>query len=284
MNKTWKKWVLFPLILLALSGGLLLARQAYRSVLILREVVVVDGGTKHLSEEAIIKLSGVRLGQSLIRLRLSRLEENLHRFGWVKEVSLIKRYPNRLYIKVTEHKPIAMIYMEDWFYVNRDGKIFKKIAPTDSRDYPIITGLTREQIETKWEMLESLVGFLKSYKKNPVSAHHSLSEINWDPVQGLVVYTYQPTFSVIFGHESYREKLVQWEKIAGALKKRGIQPRTVDLTYGEKVYVKTNSARTELVPVPQRLVQPDSMEYGHLCRINSALKSAPINERGKFHA
>lgn len=224
------------LILLVLGG-----RQASRNFFTLREVVIREA-TPHLTEEEILKLSGIQLGANLLTLRLSGIEENLHRFSWIKEVSLLKRYPGRLYIEVKEQEPVALVFFGNWFYVSPEGTIFKKLTSEDFTNYPVLTGLEPNGSE----LLNQAVSFLTDYQKTTASRTFGISELHWDPSEGFSVYTLRPSFRILFGQENLNKRLAQWEKVGATLSRRGEnRPQFVDMTYNKRVFVKTRTTQTE---------------------------------------
>lgn len=71
----------------------------------LREVVIT--GNQHAAAVELVSLSGLQRGQSLLTLSLGRVSSNLLRHPWIKSVSLERRLPHRLIIRVREREEVA---------------------------------------------------------------------------------------------------------------------------------------------------------------------------------
>ena len=126
---------------------------------------------KHISEFDLIRLSGVKKGDNIVRLSLAKVRQNLLRYPWIREVRLSRRIPARLLVWVEEQEPVALLEYAgtasntantastELYLVNAEGIAFKKVEPGDSKDLPILTGLVQEEIASR---LPSLVDLLKS--------------------------------------------------------------------------------------------------------------------------
>ncbi|MDO8461981.1 MAG: FtsQ-type POTRA domain-containing protein [Deltaproteobacteria bacterium] len=228
-------------LLIALSLLLFVGRKSFRILFTLREVVIASP-TAHLTEAEIIRLSGVEMESNLLTLPLSQLEKNLRRFSWVQDVSLLKRYPGRLYIEVKEQQPLAIIQIDHWYYLNKNGEIFRQLTADDSHDFPILTGVSEKPAS-----LHQAVSFIEQYQKAGPSSFFGISELHWDNKQGFSVQTLRPAFRILFGKEKLADRLKKWESVGQSLialsgKK---QPLRVDLTYEKRVFVKVKPIKPE---------------------------------------
>ena len=95
----------------------------------IKSVTIV--GARDLTEQKILKTGGIDPTKSLLFLDVAKLRERLKLLPLVKEVSVSKLYPHRLFIDIQERKPIAL-----W---QKDGQV-KVIAsdgmPIDKLDEP----------------------------------------------------------------------------------------------------------------------------------------------------
>ncbi len=100
----------------------------------IKSVAIV--GAKDLTEQKILDVAGVGPTKSLLFLDVTKLRERLKALPIVKEVSVSKLYPHRLFIDIQERKPIAL-----W---QKDGQV-KVIAadgmPIDKLDDPSFLSL-----------------------------------------------------------------------------------------------------------------------------------------------
>lgn len=206
------------------------------SFLRVQEIVVLSP-LKHLSEFDLVRLSQVQKGDPLLRLSLSKMRSTILRYPWIREVHLSKRFPGRLLIEVVEEEAVALLALEglEGFYlVNRDGKVFKKMGAQDPKNFPIVTGLSQEDLTPLKEVL-SLAHF---FEVNKPVGDAGLSEIHWKGEEGVSVFTADPCVRIDLGARPWEGKLsrlsVAWESIMSATKK----PKVVDLSLRKRIIVK----------------------------------------------
>ncbi len=128
----------------ALSIGLW---QAWRwatvsPVFALREIHFT--GLVHSSEGELTRKSGLLLGDNLFRADLPRAARALESQPWVAAVRIERRLPGALEITVEEHHPAALVQAGALYVLDDEGRLFKRAAPDDGLDLPIITGFSRE--------------------------------------------------------------------------------------------------------------------------------------------
>lgn len=213
--------------------------------------VMVSKPTSHLSEMDIVKLAGVKKGSPLLTLSLEKVRERILRYPWVHEVSLSKSIPGRLVIDVQEQAPVALLEMvsdsenETGLYlVNKEGKIFKKLEAGDSKDFPLLTGLDKEEIRNQ---LKSYVRVLSWFDREEFK-DLGVSELSWHEGE-LTLFTKDPCVQISFGKdgtgeltvwESRMQRLIDaWPQIYLASK----SPRAIDLTLERRLVVKNEIGR-----------------------------------------
>lgn len=222
--KRW--WVVGGVILLSLLA-FLFSLSPFR----LKEVVVVTPST-HLSEVELVRLTGVKRGDSLPLLSLRRVRENLLQFPWIEEVALAKAYPGRLIVSVQEQEPVALIKLDGLYLVNRHGLLFKKVTANDPRNLPVITGLSPP---AKHRLLP-LLALITRFQGEASLQKLGLSEIHWEE-KGVSLFTLKPVIRVLLGKDQWDrrlEKLVQILPEVG----EGKAPLSIDLTYEKRIFVK----------------------------------------------
>lgn len=234
------KIILGSSLLASLIAGLILLAHFGPSLFAIRELVVSGGSTVHLSQQEIVKLSGVRVGENLFSLNLKQVEKNLRRFSWVKEATLIKQYPHRLFIKLNEYQPVAIIQLDDWYYIDAWGEIFKKVEARDSRNFPVITGIDEKDPSRLAHYRESLK-LLYAFRTVDAATQFGVSEIHWEEAEGYMIYTLAPSFQIKFGQDNLAKRLLRWKEIGTVLTSQFSHVKKmlhVDMTYETKVYVK----------------------------------------------
>ncbi len=231
---------------LAAVGVLVMTRPP--SFLRVREVVVMTP-LKHLTEFDLIRLSEVKKGDNIVRLRLAKVRENLLRYPWIKEVRLSKRVPARLFVWVEEQDPVALLELPDatsastsdssWYFVNRRGEVFKKVEKDDPRDCPILTGLAPEEIPSR---LPQMLSLLKSVEDSEFVSSLGVSEIHWGGREGLSLFTKEPCIKLQFGGleggEVWAERLKRVSEAWGMIRSTAKKPKAIDLSLERRIVVK----------------------------------------------
>jgi cell division protein FtsQ len=103
------------------------------------EKVVIRGVEDGLKRE-LLDMSGLHADMSLLSINTRDLKEKLEKHPWIQSVQVNKRYPHALEIQAVREEPWAVVSMGELFYMNRQGKIFKRVGTSEDLDYPVITG------------------------------------------------------------------------------------------------------------------------------------------------
>lgn len=89
--------------------------------------------------------------QSIWQVDTAALEARLRAVPWVRQASVRRVFPDRLIVRVREHRPVAILATGEpargFYYVARDGRIFAPVGTHDGRDLPYLTGLGREELD-----------------------------------------------------------------------------------------------------------------------------------------
>lgn len=141
------------------------------------EEVDIRGVDPKLREE-IIREYGLDANQSLLGLHLEELRQKMEMHPWIRSVRLERRLPRTLLVEIEKEVPTALARLDDLYYVNRWGEIFKQATATDDMDLPVITGISMEDPHLGADLKKAVeaVGVL-SCEEEPWSAS-DLSEIH----------------------------------------------------------------------------------------------------------
>ncbi|HSN02855.1 MAG TPA: FtsQ-type POTRA domain-containing protein [Acidimicrobiales bacterium] len=67
-------------------------------------------GLRHESASAVLAASGLAADPPIIDVSASAIDARLHQFPWVQSVAVIKHWPNRVVVRVTERTAVAVAY------------------------------------------------------------------------------------------------------------------------------------------------------------------------------
>jgi cell division protein FtsQ len=90
-----------------------------RSGLVLADIQIE--GRVETSLDAVMKVLQARRGMPLLALSPSDLKARLETLPWVKSAAVERRLPNRLYLQLTEHQPLALWQHDGQFSIVGTG-------------------------------------------------------------------------------------------------------------------------------------------------------------------
>jgi len=104
------------------------------------ETLVVSGAT-HASERQIQAVFGEDAGRSIYLLPLTDRRNTLRAVDWVKDASIVRLWPNRVLVRVSERTPVAFISLSSSKFglIDEDGVILPP-AP-DRFTLPVLAGV-----------------------------------------------------------------------------------------------------------------------------------------------
>jgi cell division protein FtsQ len=234
-----KTGVYLSSVLLIMFGTWHLYQELLKSpYLAIKEIKIA--GNMRVSKAEVLELAGVNVGDNLLKINMGDIQKSLRLNPWVAEVDVRRNFPNRLSIGIKERNPIAFINLDNLYFVDETGVIFKKISIEDELDLPIITGLKREDIEEGAKISElaiKAVNLIHILARKEIFVNEELSEINIDKTYGLTLYTMQQGARIELGDEEFTEKIEKLERVIQA--RNGLADvEFVGLNYNKGVVVK----------------------------------------------
>lgn len=197
---------------------------------------------KRLKQEDVIALAGVKLGDDMLSMKLNRVGEQLMKNPWAEKVMVKRYFPNTLAIEITEREPVAIVNMGYLYYLDKKGEVFKPLNGGDSLDYPVLTGITEEDI---WkdpngarDALKGALGLMEMLKGRQGLSMADISEIHYDKGYGFTLFTMSGGVPVKLGSSGYEEKLARLARIYKELQAQLPTLEYIDLDYSDKIIVK----------------------------------------------
>lgn len=176
-------------------------------------------GTVHLNRDEVIKMSGVRKGQSLLKISSGEISDRILKSPWVKSVKVNRRPFQTLALEVTERKPFAIISARNgFFYMDDEGRTIEKVGSLGTTSLPRIVDAVvdvriGERISS--EALSNAIACLKSLDPDLKSQVATLSVSSTDK---LFIYT-RDNVEILYGRAEEVEKKNQVIKAILAQKK-----------------------------------------------------------------
>ena len=134
-------------------------------------------GQRQLSREDILTSAGISGGTSSLFLDPDAARRRLKSNPWIAEAAVLKLYPDRLQIQITERKPFA-IWQQDrrLSLIASDGTVLESYVPPRFAGLPLVVGIGAES---------QAKGFLKLLARQPeihdaVRASILVAERRWN--------------------------------------------------------------------------------------------------------
>lgn len=198
-KRVWPHILWFTLGLVSLAGiGLGLVVLYYQlltcSAFCIKDIRnITITGNQSLSSAHVLELANLGPQTNLLALRPAVVERALRAHPWIARVELTRHWPNRLSLRLTERVPVALVQLEEIYYTDRSGSLFKPSSPGDPHDFPVITGLSREYFATDQRgpsvLVTQVMELLELLKEAPEPFKTShVAEIHVDPERGFTLY------------------------------------------------------------------------------------------------
>jgi cell division protein FtsQ len=190
-------------------------------------------GVRHASQDALLSSCGIGLGDNIFQADLVAAAKAMSADPWVHRLSMEREYPRTIVVRVIEHEPAALADLGGLYYVDDTGKPFKKIAPGEEADFPILRGVTREEYLGHEHEIEAMfregLEAIASYRDAGLDKAAPVSEVKVDRVDGMTFYCGREAVAVKLGLREYREKFARLDQLFTELSRKGAHAEVIRL-------------------------------------------------------
>lgn len=178
------KGVLFLLVSLGL-----VAIVVYSPLFTLKHVRLTGAST--LTEEAVLEIAGLSIGERLFNLETGEVAMRLERDLRIESASVQRALPDTLEISITERVPVATIVAElGYVDLDRTGKVVAAYKTLKNVPIPLVTGIGTQDLyigdDAKDETVLLVLRFLTGLSPETQS---KISEINVGNPDAVTLYT-----------------------------------------------------------------------------------------------
>jgi cell division protein FtsQ len=199
-------------------------------------------GLRKLNRDEVVALAEVKPGDAMLHLDLSQVAEHVKKNPWVEKVRVTRYFPRTLSLEVTEWQPAAIVNMGYLYYLDRNGEIFKPLSRGDNLDFPVITGISEDDLAKDptgcGNMLKTALEIADLLRTGTVFRLEDISEIHVDKGYGYTLFTAQAGVPVKLGKDCFQEKLARLSRIFRDLSSQLRTLEYIDLNYNDKIVVK----------------------------------------------
>lgn len=187
MRKTFK-YILILLVIVFTAAFLLTS-----SLFNIKTINVI--GNKRVSQQEIIRLSGLNYQQNIFRINTKSTMKNIFLSPYVKKIKISRRLPNVIDIDIIEREPMVLApYVGSYLYIDEDGIVVEINSSIKGLQLPLIKGLKYNtfklgeelKVEDK-QQLDSVVKLIKEIQN--AGLNQEIVEINAEDTLNLQLIT-----------------------------------------------------------------------------------------------
>lgn len=212
-----------------------------------REIETI--GCQKIGQDTLRSLAIKETMPNLFAVKLREIAKPLESHPWVDHVAVRKVFPSKLSIQIEERKPIAILQLENLYYIDAKGVIFSLVGDGDGYNYPFLTGLSRQALDRDPEEAKDLImkalDLLRMSERDEGSPLREISEIYMEKAFGIECFTKAEGIGVRMGLDDFSEKLKRLSFIWSDLQKRGLLPMSIDCRDPGQIVVKKFSDEKE---------------------------------------
>ena len=189
-------------------------------------------------EADILEAAQVPMGIAPDSLNLEELKNRVMRLAYVKSVHPYIEPGGTLHLSIEERIPIALLVGGDVErYTDAEG-VQLPVLTGKIVDVPLVYGFSsnRQTDTLKTTDFIQLARFLEEAKEHKF-AWATLSEVAFDPKEGVVALSHENGVKLLFGTESFTNKLANWELFyTQVIRETGIaRIAQIDLRFNDQI-------------------------------------------------
>jgi len=173
-------------------------------------------------------------------LPVGEVSRRLASHPWVRTVSVRKSFPDRLVIRIVEQRPVAMVNLDALWYVNDEGKPFKRLTAYDPKDLAIVTGFSVSDLRAKDAVttrnFRKSLELLMLAEAGPL--RKNLSEVHYDAQEGYTLVTRDTGVQFKIGGMDFQKAIRRVEEALPRVSALGKSPGIVDLKTEGRIFVR----------------------------------------------
>jgi cell division protein FtsQ len=211
---------------------------------LLRITSIQVSGCQHLGPQTVIKQAAIPSGANILSVDLVAVSRRVTEHPWVQSAVVRREIPDRIHIAIEERQPAALVRGRDFLLTDLQGVCFTKAVPTEHSGLPIITGFAPETVTVGHQLPQEFITLLQDLhgECRRQLPWRLISEIQWDSLVGLSLFTVRDGIQIVLGSSNYGPRIARLEKVLRYLEKEKAhsQVRSMDLSYGDRAFVKGN--------------------------------------------
>lgn len=210
-----------------------------KRVFILKKISILGKGISYKEKVKVLRRAGLYKGENLFSIDLKRVSRLIASDRWIKDVTVYKKYPDKIVIVLKKRNIFAIIVnKENLYYISKSGYIMGRANRAIGYNYPVITGLSKDGPDNYFNEIKKALYFLNITKFSVISNY--VSEIHLERDNGIVVYTNKGIL-IKFGTHRYKNKLKTLKRLFYEINKMHLKyKRYINLEYKDEAVIAVN--------------------------------------------
>ncbi len=211
-------------------------------------------GNARLSEGEVEALLDGLQGRNIVTTPLEPWRERLLSSPWVREASLRRALPGTIEVRIVERVPMAVARSGDTLLlIDEQGAIVDEFGPRyRSLDLPIVEGLMErdgKSVVADEARVAVVAAALASLREARLLAR--VSQIDVSHVRNAAVMLIDDPTRLHVGYEQFGERVQSYLDMKDRLARMVDEIDSVDLRFGNRVYVRPRKSGATFASIPQ---------------------------------
>ncbi|MBN1504224.1 MAG: FtsQ-type POTRA domain-containing protein [Candidatus Eisenbacteria bacterium] len=197
-------------------------------------------GNRYLLDSQVLRIAGVEKGTCGLRYDTDKIEARLEKHPRIKSADVKKLLWKKLYIRVEERTPFALVDSHRLLEMDETGAVFEPVDPAVLPDVPIITGLSGKRVKAgdtlKGSQVSQAIAILQRLRDPEVNLYGQISEVNLRRDGSVILVAVESGVPVNLGSGDVSKRKLQALRVAMAdMQQKGLLPGSVDLRFKDQV-------------------------------------------------
>lgn len=188
-----------------------------------RSPIEVSGSVR-VSDEEVIACSGIPLDSSILSIDRKTAEAKITKHHRISDATVAVTLPNRVFIKIVERVPVALVLFNKPYEIDADGLILGQYEKGISPEGPIISGVkkpepVKEGITLRDEGLSEALELWSVFSADPIAKELKVSEIDVSDSNSLIMFFSNQRYEMRWPREDFVACLLRlkaaWEERGG---------------------------------------------------------------------
>ena len=249
------RFLVWAFIVCFVLAGVLWSKQRFEQFLVDDPRFVLPPPTDYGQESPNLRVEGVvfatrahvlrvfenDLGRSIFLLPLTDRRRALLRVNWIKDASIVRLWPNRVVVRITERRPAAFMGIESecitrWSLIDSDGIILEQPQRPHQFGVPLIRGI---RIDEKAAMRGMRVRRVQKFIEELGPLADIISEIDASDLDDLKVIGNMQGHAIKLrlGDHNFRDRLQKFLDHYADIRRRMPDAKVLDLRLDDRITV-----------------------------------------------